>query len=53
MAELDTSGGGKKGGGKVRTKKANTKVDGGFSFLVDHVLHAYNIAFKAHSNGHC
>ncbi|WP_285060408.1 ExbD/TolR family protein [Pedobacter ginsengisoli] len=28
MAELDTSsGGGKKGGGKVRTKKANTKVD--------------------------
>ncbi|PTS92058.1 biopolymer transporter ExbD, partial [Pedobacter sp. HMWF019] len=26
MAELDTSsGGGKKGGGKVRTKKANTK----------------------------
>jgi biopolymer transport protein ExbD len=26
MAELDTSGGGKKGG-KVRTKKANTKVD--------------------------
>jgi len=27
MAELDTSGGGKKGKGKVRTKKANTKVD--------------------------
>ncbi len=27
MAELDTSGGGKKGGGKVRTKKASTKVD--------------------------
>ncbi|MFD2148322.1 ExbD/TolR family protein [Mucilaginibacter antarcticus] len=27
MAELDTSGGGKKGGGKVRTKKKNTRVD--------------------------
>jgi len=27
MAELDTSGGGKKGGGKVRTKKASTRVD--------------------------
>lgn len=27
MAELDTSGGGKKKGGKVRTKKASTKVD--------------------------
>ena len=27
MAELDTSGGGKKGGGKVRSKKASTKVD--------------------------
>ena len=27
MAELDTSGGGKKGGGKVRTKKKSTRVD--------------------------
>jgi len=27
MAELDTSGGGKKGGGKVRSKKASTRVD--------------------------
>ncbi len=27
MAELDTSGGGKKKGGKVRTKKSNAKVD--------------------------
>jgi len=27
MAELDTSGGGGKKGGKVRTKKSNTKVD--------------------------
>src|ERR1700760_4129502 len=27
MAELDTSGGGKKGGGKVRTKKQSTRVD--------------------------
>lgn len=27
MAELDTSGGGDKKGGKVRTKKSNTKVD--------------------------
>ncbi|WP_026897668.1 ExbD/TolR family protein [Daejeonella oryzae] len=27
MAELDTSGGGKKGGGKVRTKKMSTRVD--------------------------
>ena len=27
MAELDTSGGGKKKGGKVRTKKQSTKVD--------------------------
>jgi biopolymer transport protein ExbD len=27
MAELDTSGGGKKGGGKIRTKKASTRVD--------------------------
>lgn len=27
MAELDTSGGGKKGGGKVRSKKSSTKVD--------------------------
>jgi biopolymer transport protein ExbD len=27
MAELDTSGGGKKDGGKVRTKKSNAKVD--------------------------
>jgi len=27
MAELDTSGGGKKKGGKVRTKKSSTKVD--------------------------
>jgi biopolymer transport protein ExbD len=27
MAELDTSGGGKKGGGKVRSKKQSTRVD--------------------------
>src|ERR1700712_2892377 len=27
MAELDTSGGGKKGGGKVRSKKSSTRVD--------------------------
>ncbi|HEY9533165.1 MAG TPA: biopolymer transporter ExbD, partial [Mucilaginibacter sp.] len=27
MAELDTSGGGKKDGGKVRTKKKSTRVD--------------------------
>lgn len=27
MAELDTSGGGKKSGGKVRSKKASTRVD--------------------------
>ena len=27
MAELDTSGGGKKGGGKVRSKKTSTRVD--------------------------
>ena len=27
MAELDTSGGGKHKGGKVRTKKKNTRVD--------------------------
>src|ERR1700749_1316489 len=27
MAELDTSGGGKKGEGKVRTKKKSTRVD--------------------------
>lgn len=27
MAELDTSGGSKKGGGKVRSKKASTRVD--------------------------
>src|SRR5215217_6169934 len=27
MAELDTSGGGKGGGGKVRSKKASTRVD--------------------------
>jgi len=27
MAELDTSGGGKKKGGKVRSKKASTRVD--------------------------
>ena len=51
MAELNTdSGGGKKGSGKVRSKKSNSKVDltamGRLSFPSNYFLHAYYLVVK-------